>query len=286
MTQSKKRWVTFGIVVFVLMVIFAFTDLSISKALFNIDSKFGKFIEITAHQGNMINGSLSAAVLIAARDKKNTKYNYIQIGIFGGLFLLISFFGVYFSLEYMGFESLSLQHFIGWIIYFPIFLIIAFKMNLDDIRNVRRIAIIGLLVFIGINGGVYVLKNIWGRVRFREMVEPYEHFTKWFIPQFNKYADSYIEPESFPSGHTANATAIFMVMIWSQLFPKLKDKRVVLFVICCLWTFLVALGRIIMGAHFASDVTAAITISIVGISIASAVVNKIFKYDEKTSLLP
>src|SRR5699024_2804419 len=103
--------------------------------------------------------------------------------------------------------------------------------------------------------------NIWGRVRFREMDESYDAFTTWFIPQFEKYQELFDDPASFPSGHTSNATVIMMIIFLPVLFEKFKGKDKLLYTTAIAWIGLVAVSRIVMGAHFASDVTMGAAVS-------------------------
>lgn len=67
---------------------------------------------------------------------------------------------------------------------------------------------------------------------------------------------------SFPSGHSANAA----IMIWITLIPtfvaSLKDKKKWFVGFAALWTIIVPISRVIVGAHFASDVTMGVTITL------------------------
>ena len=93
---------------------------------------------------------------------------------------------------------------------------------------------------------VQSLKLAWGRVRFRDLNSSYSNFTPWIIPQgFNGN-------KSFPSGHTAMG---WMVLPLLLLVSNGKNKylKMVKFSLIS-WGFLVAIGRVVIGAHYASDV--------------------------------
>lgn len=91
---------------------------------------------------------------------------------------------------------------------------------------------------------------------------------------------------SFPSGHTACSMAI-AIFLGAFLFEKYKDKSSRTWIVVCLtiYVLLVALSRMYLGAHYLTDVLAAMAISAV-ICAIGLVVMKIFikkgKKDEIT----
>ena len=69
------------------------------------------------------------------------------------------------------------------------------------------------------------------------------------------------DPHSFPSGHTARATMLTMIVLLSG-YPLFG-------LIMILWTFLVALSRIALGVHFLSDILVG---SVIGIIFGSLII--------------
>lgn len=69
---------------------------------------------------------------------------------------------------------------------------------------------------------------------------------------------------SFPSGHSANAMRAIWLSLLAVACPKLEGKGALLFVIGFCHGLLVMFSRVVMGAHFTTDVVMGglITISI------------------------
>lgn len=103
-------------------------------------------------------------------------------------------------------------------------------------------------------------KGTWGRMRFREMTDPIAEFTRWYqiVPRGgfdNVYA-------SFPSGHSMNSAGVILLTLLPPIIPALKDKEKALHIFVYIWCAVVGISRVFMGAHFASDVTVGILLSL------------------------
>ncbi len=102
---------------------------------------------------------------------------------------------------------------------------------------------------------VQPLKLFWGRLRFRDLAPDHSNFTPWYLPQ------GITGHASFPSGHTAMGWMILPVFLLVQN----KSRKIKLLVGSGIisWGVLVALGRIVIGAHYATDVLFATGIALV-----------------------
>ena len=101
-------------------------------------------------------------------------------------------------------------------------------------------ALFGYVIFIQ---GV---KYFWGRVRFRELDAAFSQFTPWYLPQGITGSDS------FPSGHAAMGWMLLALLI--LLANKKQWMKYSAMVIIFLWGVTLALSRVVIGAHYASDV--------------------------------
>jgi membrane-associated phospholipid phosphatase len=97
---------------------------------------------------------------------------------------------------------------------------------------------------------VQITKILCGRVRFRDLILPaYTNYTPWFLPPGPSSSG-----RSFPSGHTS-MSFMFLPLLIIINNRKLKDPIRILTTILVLgWAIFVGLSRIIVGAHYASDV--------------------------------
>lgn len=116
--------------------------------------------------------------------------------------------------------------------------------------------------------GLQGLKAIFHRPRFRYLVnEEFMGFTPWWKATSNYKellerfsADhAYITKEefkSFPSGHAGVSCTIMMLACFLPLFGEKAAKwQIPAFIAGFIWSLLVCLSRMIVGAHYLSDVS-------------------------------
>jgi membrane-associated phospholipid phosphatase len=90
------------------------------------------------------------------------------------------------------------------------------------------------------------LKIFWGRIRFRDLVENYSNFTPWYWP------NGITGNDSFPSGHAAMSFMLIVLFIF--FMDKAFYKRILLKGLIIGWGIVVCASRVVIGAHFTSDV--------------------------------
>lgn len=125
------------------------------------------------------------------------------------------------------------------------------------------------LMFAGIQG----CKLLWGRVRMRQLVElgDLSRFTPWYkISPFSGF-------RSFPSGHTANAVSLGLLpLLYSKnITEKSPYAKKVTYIFVAVWGAFMAFTRILVGAHFLSDVLCGAAIAFVCVILGHYFMDKI-----------
>lgn len=130
-------------------------------------------------------------------------------------------------------------------ILFAFFTLLLGKYLKINFTKYVRFAVFALFVMLVSLVVIRLIKIGWGRMRYRDMLKVgnFSGFTPWYIP------NGYNGNTSFPSGHTASACNIFIFVI---LF---KGKhRYIANAIALLFVVLTMFSRIVVNAHFLSDV--------------------------------
>ncbi len=152
----------------------------------------------------------------------------------------------------------------GMLFMFPLFFAgYAVGRKEYDKTLVKRL--INLLIFIvAVTLLIAAVKYVLARPRFRATLLGYEEvaFTQWYSPVWNsaelmeKYGLDRNSFMSFPSGHAImNIVSIFIFPALSLVFPKLEGMEKLLFAAGIIYGLLVMLSRIVLGAHYLSDVS-------------------------------
>ena len=115
---------------------------------------------------------------------------------------------------------------------------------------------------------VNVIKFLWGRARYREMMADGDVFFEAFTPWFKPNGLTLHGHHSFPSGHTCAATNMLVLCALDEVFPSANGKKKAINIVVAMWIFIIAYSRLVLGAHFLSDVTAGFTIGLVTFAVA------------------
>ena len=224
----------------------AFCDLQLDIALNNPENIFAIWFRNTGEIPSRLICPLAGTVLFYTYKNKLQQTAGFIIAV-GGSAYLGYYLGSYFFLE----ENRLLFS----IIYgtgFGIFCLIIGKFITIPDRNIlRAVAITGIIVMAVQLTVIEGMKYLWGRVRFRDLLAAgsYDAFTPWY------HLNGINGNKSFPSGHTAGAGMSFLMMFFPYLSKKWEKKAQLCFWVPCVYTSIVAFTRLVMGAHYLSDVT-------------------------------
>lgn len=145
----------------------------------------------------------------------------------------------------------------------------------DEKRDILRAAsITGVTVMFAQILVIEGMKYLWGRVRFRDLLAQgsYDAFTPWY--KINGINGN----KSFPSGHTAGAGMSYLMMLFPCLSKKCENKAQLCFWVPCVYTSVVAFTRLVMGAHYLSDVAMGGIVSFTIVLIAIKIFEKRIQY--------
>lgn len=231
-----------------LLFIFTFTDLDISRALYGNMPRFARFFEIYGYLPSCLLACGMSAIGFCTNKsvvkKLHRVLGYVLFplcSIAGCSFGLLVIYRKVWEISPNPWALLACAALLTVVLFF-----LVGRIPSERLDSYRKGAIAALFALILLLLSVEVLKNIFGRVRFREMTEPFSEFTRWYI------VNGPTSHKSFPSGHTANAAAVLCLTLTAQK----KRTRQILWAFGVLYTLVMAFSRIIAGAHFASDVLA------------------------------
>ena len=287
--MSKRR----NLIYFILLGFFlcafsvgSFFDYQISEAMFCNKNTFGLVISVL---GTIPGYGLMAFIgggAVAYGLRKEYK-SWTRVVFF------ISAAACYFAAVYFtgreffganGFTGAAIE-LVGFAIMVPVMAAVSFlgyritsKCENKDIWILYLIILITLIV--AFVPGCSLIKTIFHRPRFRSIMAVADlDFYPWYVPcsNYKTLMNSYelVEEEfkSFPSGHSCVSLSFPLVVLFLPYVKKEYEKYVLPLFICGLvWSLLVMFCRILVGAHFLSDVSMGAIVSVTCMLIASIVI--------------
>ena len=246
-----------------------FLDLSLTEAIFSRDNTFGITMSaIGTLPGYMILAALGGGfVALALHRQYKTLYKVLlYVGALAGFGAAIFFSGREFfgpngftneKIKWVGYLiALSIACGCGFLGYY-----LTKKSENKYLWLIYLIAAIA--IFMALVPGVTLIKVIFHRPRYRTLslysdIDFYPWYKrcadyKDFMAQYNLTSEEF---KSFPSGH-AGASSVFMIGV--SLLPLINKKfekiTLPLFYVGFAYALFVSFTRILVGAHFLSDVS-------------------------------
>jgi membrane-associated phospholipid phosphatase len=248
--NSKKGLIISLLVFVVLLAVFTFTDWQISEALYNPEAGWANFMEACGQLPGAFLGVLSGSILIRLFQ---TKKSFIRVlGLIGlGLLTLLSSFG--FFADVFGAQVDTEEINMLWVVILAVLVPVVLQLILhrfprEAVGQYQFAAQVGFaLVILGGMAVVWLFKIPWGRWTFRDILEAGNPalFSPWYLPQgINGH-------HSFFSGHTAMSFSVIAFVLFAKQGSWLRK---VLWGVFLAWGVVGGLSRIVVGAHFATDV--------------------------------
>lgn len=248
--KSTRNVILFLSLWIILAVIFAFTDLSISNSLINPKAGWVHFFDVFGEHPAMLIAFISANILFSlARGEKTGKKFFMWI--INGILMLLTGYMMTIMVAVRAFESKlsdlqSIITLICTIITVVIIQVLLKRVPYERLNEFRRAALIAIVTVFAFNTIANVIKPIWGRARPRDLIGDQSHFFRWYIPQHFPHG------ESFPSGHSGNAFSTLLLVLFAEKMKKPAVKWALGIGIA--WGIIVVVSRVVIGAHFPSDV--------------------------------
>ena len=267
MTKKSKILLLIGSCIFVaLAVLFFFFDLNISKAIVQQNPSFIFLVFAAIGEFPIYLGPIFFGLIYGfTSENKNIRLCSHLLGLAGTYVALTRLvngvFEVFFSSE-IGFLQYSLLALAALFLY--VFLFVTFnKIDREKLDKLKDIAFIYLIVSASSFFFVSVVKYLWGRPRYRILSSDYSEYTNYLVIHGLSNGMIGTDYRSFPSGHT-NAAASILVL--SLVAPRLSNKKWIKYMVnsvCSIYVLIMAISRVCVGAHYASDVLFGFGISFV-----------------------
>ncbi|MGN0771318.1 MAG: phosphatase PAP2 family protein [Christensenellales bacterium] len=279
LTKSKKisiigHSVAFAVGV-VLMVVASFYDLQISQAIGDQRSFFGQLFAIIAEYPAYFAVPLAGMIIFYNYDVFDNKKARIGIMIAGAVVIWLGW--LMFGLNAQKMTELAVvpteqEHNLLWAIFKAFFygaftLGIGYFLPKDSMHRLLKFAVFSLVFVIVALVVMRIMKLIWCRMRYRDMLKEgnFDGFTDWWqIMIGREKLDPSYKYTSFPSGHSSSIVHLCLLWVLCDILPSLKSRRWVKPTVYAVTIVLIALTmyyRIVNCAHFLSDTVAGVYIT-------------------------
>lgn len=269
--KQKSSIIAFYSIAAIALITAIFIDLKLDILLNNPKDLFSIWFQWTGETPGRILPAIAGTVLFYTYKNRIEQIIGFLFAIGGGLYFGVYYFAGYFFQGLSQDIAYTFDKLYGLGIG-VICLVVGYFIKIPDDKKdiVRKIAIIGIITLFVQVIAIEGFKYLWGRVRFRDLLKAgsYDAFTAWYHP------NGINGNKSFPSGHTAGAGMSYLMMFLPYISDKLKKHPTICFIVPFVYTSIVAYTRLVMGAHYLSDVTVGGAISFTIVIVAMKIFEK------------
>ncbi|MGN0765020.1 MAG: phosphatase PAP2 family protein [Christensenellales bacterium] len=279
LTKSKKFSIighSIALVVGVaLMIIASFYDLKISQAVGDQRSFFGQLFAVIAEYPAYFAVPIAGVIIFYNYDLFDDKKAKIGIMIAGALVIWLGW--LMFGLNAQKMTELAVvpaeqEHNVLWAIFKAFFygaftLGIGYFLPRDTMHRLLKFAVFTLVFVIVALVVMRVMKTLWCRMRYRDMLKEgnFDGFSNWWQLMIGREKlDPSYKYTSFPSGHSSSITHLCLLWVLCDILPSLKSRKWVKPTVYAVSIILIGLtmySRIVNCAHFLSDTVAGVYIT-------------------------
>lgn len=253
---------------FLLAALFSLWDLSISQTVADPHHPLGRALELP---GQLIAplfivlSGITILVLPGSRPRPASAAPRIITGILTALGGLIYSCFIFSSFPAKAAIACALLLAVGCMLWTS-FLLYGTHFHPENLYRIALTVVVHVLLLLVV---VSAIKLFWGRLRYRDMLNA-AGFSHWFIPQ--GITGNY----SFPSGHTAYCACAWAVTLFAPLTGA-RWKKVLCYLLPALAILVMAVSRVLAGAHYTSDVMIGAGLSIALFYLAAAIVQRVLR---------
>ena len=258
----------------VLFIIGTFADEAISRTVFTPDSVPVKAVTSLGVLPYFMGGMLMFGAL-AARTVHSSAHIAVKIifvtiltvaavyvgFIGGGAFVDRNCLGSIFPLLNKNITAIAI---FAVVLFYPlIFIGYRLAVKSEDVKLLKRLIVL-LITMLTAFAIMQIVKQVFSRPRYRTVVQGFEGvgFEPWYKPYsgaaeaMERFGIDKEEFRSFPSGHgILSFSTVYILQMLTWFIPKLKEKRGVLLGAGLIFGTVIIISRVILGAHYVSDVT-------------------------------
>lgn len=270
-----------------LLALGSFVDFPLSSALYDASNPFAMFFAAYGAMPAPLGCVAAGTLFVCGRSRSHPVWGMVQ-GVGGVLLLIVGAMLVCFLPALYLPVSPALLAGIDLVLCIGTVLIVRRLARGAAPASITRVALAILLVILCELLVVNVIKVCWGRPRMRLVVNhPEAYFFPWWqwgtplkvlLMATGVAADEF---KSFPSAHTANAATMLLLGLIPYLKPQLQRYQKALVAFGFAWTAVVALSRIMLGAHYLTDTAVGFLIGFLSVYLLCGA---IFRPHKKTKL--
>lgn len=236
-------------------------DYPISCALYNEQNPVAVIFAAFGEYPAVLGWTAAGTMLLAAHDKQRKVRGALQS--IGGILLIA--FGTLMACMmptiYLSWPTAVVAG-IGIAAAVLVILAVTRLCRNADPAAARRVALVIFLTILADMVIINLIKVPWGRARMRLVAnDSRAYFMPWWQPG-RELKDALValgvaseEFKSFPSGHSANSSAMMLLAVLPWIKPEWMRHKNKLLAFGIAWACIVAFTRLIMGAHYLTDVT-------------------------------
>ena len=258
-----------------LMIIASFYDLKISQAVGDQRSFFGQLFAVITEYPAYFAVPIAGVIIFYNYDVLDNKKAKIGIMIAGALVIWLGW--LMFGLNAQKMTELAVvpteqEHNVLWAIFKAFFygaftLGIGYFLPRDTMHRLLKWAVFSLVFVIVALVVMRVMKFLWCRMRYRDMLKEgnFDGFSNWWQVMIGREKlDPSYKYTSFPSGHSSSITHLCLLWVLCDILPSLKSRKWVKPTVYAVSIILIGLtmySRIVNCAHFLSDTVAGVYIT-------------------------